>query len=147
MEGGREGGRGERREGGRERGKEEGREEEREDNLSQDFGVNKSATLTFALTPPLTWLHSGQSRVDLSWPWNTLTTTLWFHCRYLYQDSSAMSWEGGRKGGREGGRGGGRKGEERMEGGTGKGEGEGRGREGEKRSNRTFCKPCLCRTA
>ena len=26
----------------------------------------------------LTWLHSGQSRVDLSWPWNTLTTTDWF---------------------------------------------------------------------
>ena len=86
-------------------GREGEREEERGHDLSQDFGVNKSATLTFALTPPLTWLHSGQSRVDLSCPWNTLTTTLWFRCRYLYQDSSATSWEGGRGGGREEGRG------------------------------------------
>lgn len=31
--------------------------------------------------------------VDLSWPWNTRTITDWFLCRYLCQDSSAMSWK------------------------------------------------------
>ena len=68
----------------------------------------------------LTKLQAGQTRVDLSCPWNTRTITDWFLCRYLCHDSSATSW--GKRSGEE------RRGEGREE--WGKRRGEERGGEG-----------------
>ena len=38
-----------------------------------------------------TFLQSGQTRVDLSCPWNTRTITDWFRCKYFNHVSSAIS--------------------------------------------------------
>ena len=87
---------------GRERERERGRERGRAVDWEAGISYTVKQISNQSVRDFLTWLHCGQSRVDLSWPWKTLTTTLWFLWRYLNHDSSATSWGGEAEGEGEG---------------------------------------------